>query len=62
MQLNQARISRYLKKLQHVNNYILKLETKSREELILLMKARGDLLEGEQRLRKLNEYLVTGEK
>lgn len=62
MKLTQERISRYLKKLKHVNDYLLKLESSDRDIKMRIMRACGELLEGESTLRKLNEYLVTGDK
>lgn len=58
MKLTSERVSRYLTNQRHLNDYLLKITTKDREALILLSQARGDLLTGEQGLRKLNEYLV----
>ena len=60
MKLTQARVARYLNKQKQTNDYLLKIISKDREGLILLSRARGALLEGEKKLRKLNEYLVRG--
>lgn len=62
MKLTQERIARYLTKQKQINDYLLKVTSKDREGLILLSKARGELLNGERELRKLNEYLTRGGK
>lgn len=61
MKLNQTRIIRYLNKQKKINDYLLKITAKDRKGLIFLSKARGLLLEGEQSLRTLSEYLSRGE-
>lgn len=61
MKLTQARVARYLKKVKQINNYLLKVNTKDRNELVKLHKVRERLLEGEQELRELGEYLARGE-
>jgi|GEM_PF-6875074 len=61
MKLTQARLIRYLQRQKTVNNYLLKLVSKDRGALIELSKARGLLIEGEELLRKLNQYLSSGE-
>jgi hypothetical protein len=62
MKLTPARISRYLTQQKNVNNYLLKLVTKDRDELVMLTQIRAKLLEGEKLLRLFNKYLVRGEK
>jgi len=60
LKITQSRIARYLKKQKSINDYLLKISGKDREAIILLSQVRGLLLQGEQELRKLNEYLVKG--
>ena len=58
MKLTSGRISRYLQKIKKLNDYLLKITSKSRAELILLSEARSILLKGEEALRNLSEKLV----
>lgn len=58
MKLTKARMLRYLQKQKKLNDYLLKLASKDRAALIKLSLARVKLLEGEEGLRTLIEYLT----
>jgi hypothetical protein len=58
MKLTNERISKCLQRQKKINDILLKIVSKNRNDLILLSEARSTLLRGEQKLRDLLEQLV----
>jgi hypothetical protein len=58
MILTVERTSRYLGKLKKFNDYLLKINTKDRKQLLALSELRANLLKSEEKLRELQETLL----